>query len=405
MRGCPHGAERTTRRGETIEAGVSEMTEKLLPGCATCSARGPHRRQRPALVDMDTGWRAGRGPLLRGSAAYRYLPLRHEREGCLRRAPGRSTTPCTSFAAPDPSRLDHVVPESPSTTSTTPSRRCSRGRRRMGGKSLQLPVFPAELGLPDYYHEKLRPAAGRHPGDRQCRSAATSASTPMLEDLQKAKRKSATYNAGRRCGQHAVDRPEARVRPSASGSPPACSSASPISSSCSFEPGAWAWNRPGGSTSPTTSSARQGYRGGRTSRELPSFYFHRQGCTPRSSTRDRRPCNPSWCANRLGTGKTSCGSSDYPHPVSSWPHSPQESSTRCSRVCPRADRTLMVSENAKRVWEPVTGGAQSVAMGISHHQPGDGRDGQDVRGAGRRARSMTLPVSLVPRVLRSAPTG
>ena len=35
-----------------------------------------------------------------------------------------------------------------------------------GCKSLQLPVFPAELGLPDYWEHPLRPAVGRDPGRR-----------------------------------------------------------------------------------------------------------------------------------------------------------------------------------------------------------------------------------------------
>ena len=36
----------------------------------------------------------------------------------------------------------------------------------VGCKSLQLPVFPAELGLPDYWDSALRPAVGRDPGCR-----------------------------------------------------------------------------------------------------------------------------------------------------------------------------------------------------------------------------------------------
>ena len=61
-----------------------------------------------------------------------------------------------------------------------------RGRsasRRSACKSLQLPVFPTELGLPDYFDERYDPLWARDPGDRAARSAATSASTPNLDDL------------------------------------------------------------------------------------------------------------------------------------------------------------------------------------------------------------------------------
>jgi predicted TIM-barrel fold metal-dependent hydrolase len=42
-------------------------------------------------------------------------------------------------------------------------------------------------------------------------------------------------------------------------------------------------------------------------------------------------------------------SSDYPHPVSSWPHSRTIVEEQFAGV-PAAERELMVSGNAKRVW-------------------------------------------------------
>ena len=48
----------------------------------------------------------------------------------------------------------------------------------LGGKSLQLPVFPAELGFARLLRRALRPAVVARSRRPTCRSAATSASTP-----------------------------------------------------------------------------------------------------------------------------------------------------------------------------------------------------------------------------------
>ena len=42
-------------------------------------------------------------------------------------------------------------------------------------------------------------------------------------------------------------------------------------------------------------------------------------------------------------------SSDYPHPVTSWPHSRQVVDEQF-RAVPADERKLILSENAKRVW-------------------------------------------------------
>ena len=36
----------------------------------------------------------------------------------------------------------------------------------LGARSVHLPNFPSEIGLPDYHEPRLRPAVGRAPGDR-----------------------------------------------------------------------------------------------------------------------------------------------------------------------------------------------------------------------------------------------
>ena len=43
-------------------------------------------------------------------------------------------------------------------------------------------------------------------------------------------------------------------------------------------------------------------------------------------------------------------SSDYPHPVSSWPEFPEDRQRSASPALPEDERELIMSGNAKRVW-------------------------------------------------------
>ena len=90
---------------------------------------------------------------------------------------------------------------------------------------------------------------------------------------------------------------------------------------------------------------RQGYEAPRI-KELPSFYFHRQVHATFIDETDA--VQSELVRNRLGVNNI-MWSSDYPHPVSSWPNSRKIVDEVFEGVS-EADRKLMVSENAKRVW-------------------------------------------------------
>ncbi len=105
--------------------------------------------------------RRRRGDLLRGLR----LPL-HRRHARRRRA----EHPRVQRRA---RRVRRQRPEAPGGQLPDPDRRhrrrSGRGpprRRHWAAKSLQLPVFPTEIGMPDYFDEPLRPAVGGDPGDR-----------------------------------------------------------------------------------------------------------------------------------------------------------------------------------------------------------------------------------------------
>jgi predicted TIM-barrel fold metal-dependent hydrolase len=78
--------------------------------------------------------------------------------------------------------------------------------------------------------------------------------------------------------------------------------------------------------------------------ELPSHYFHRNVfltfIDEPNALRDAR--------ERLGVGNI-MWSSDYPHPVSSWPHSHKVVDEMFNGIDP-TERELIVSGNAARVW-------------------------------------------------------
>ena len=224
---------------------------------------GPSRLLRAARAAERHGHRRRRhrGPLLRGQRVP--LPLPDEgRHGRRRRA--RSTTRCIDFASADPKRLVVIVPGADPRHRLRGRARCERVADA-GGKSLQLPVFPAELGLPDYFDERYDPLWDAIP-ETACRSAATSASTPRSTSSPTATPRRASRGRCRACRCR-------RARRSACGCSAACSSASPTSRSCSSSPGsAWvAWYL----AFIDDMVLRQGYEFPVLDGELPSFYYHR----------------------------------------------------------------------------------------------------------------------------------
>ena len=105
--------------------------------------------------------RRGVGELLRGQLVP--VPLPHRATGGGRRRV-RSTTTLGDFAAADPKRLivSYQIPIHDIEAAVAEVQWAAS----VGCKSLQLPVYPAELGVPDYWDERYDPLFGRHPGDR-----------------------------------------------------------------------------------------------------------------------------------------------------------------------------------------------------------------------------------------------
>jgi predicted TIM-barrel fold metal-dependent hydrolase len=89
---------------------------------------------------------------------------------------------------------------------------------------------------------------------------------------------------------------------------------------------------------------RQGYEFPVLEGELPSFYYHRN----MAMTFIDEPDPIKHLLPRLGVENV-MWSSDYPHPVSTWPKS-ESIVAELFADTPPADRDLMVSGNARRIW-------------------------------------------------------
>ena len=80
--------------------------------------------------------------------------------------------------------------------------------------------------------------------------------------------------------------------------------------------------------------------------ELPSFYFHRNVAV--TFIEDSDVLQSERFRYRIGV-ENIMWSSDYPHPVSSWPNSRNIVDEQFAGL-PARERELMVSGNAKRIW-------------------------------------------------------
>jgi predicted TIM-barrel fold metal-dependent hydrolase len=78
--------------------------------------------------------------------------------------------------------------------------------------------------------------------------------------------------------------------------------------------------------------------------ELPSFYFHQNV----HLTFIEEDFSLELLRDRIGV-ENILWSSDYPHPVTSWPHSRQVVAKQF-RSIPPDERQLILSGNARRVW-------------------------------------------------------
>jgi predicted TIM-barrel fold metal-dependent hydrolase len=261
-------------------------------------------------------------------SAYRYLYMLEEGSDEATRA---FNDTLFQFASVDPSRLivnfqipindiDHAVAE------------VSRVAG-MGGKSLQLPVFPREVGMPDYhdpYYDRLWAAIQEtdlpvcfHIGlNTAVDDIARRDPTPRLGLTVPCIPPTTTEALGMWLLTGVLERfPDLKL--------------------VFVEPGlGWvAWYL----YFVDDMVQWQGYEYPEL-KELPSFYYARNI----HLTFIKEPDAIDHLRHRLGT-KNLLWSTDYPHPVTSWPRSQEVIEEQFRSVTP-GDRTLMLCGNAERVW-------------------------------------------------------
>ncbi len=202
-----------------------------------------------------------------------------------------------------------------------------------GGRSLQLPVFPAEFGLPDYYDERY---------DRLF-SAIEETALPVcchiglntsLDDLS---RRDPTPQKGVMVAMTPLTTGEAFGMWILTGA----LARHPRLKLVFVEPGlAWvAW----WIHVVDDMVLRQGYEFPGLS-ELPSHYFHQNV----HLTFIEEDFSLELLRDRIGVSNI-MWSSDYPHPVTSWPKSRQVVEKQFHSI-PADERELILRGNAKRVW-------------------------------------------------------
>jgi predicted TIM-barrel fold metal-dependent hydrolase len=202
-----------------------------------------------------------------------------------------------------------------------------------GGKSLQLPVFPNELGLPDYYDERYDPlwAAIQDTGLPICCHIGLNTN---LDDLV---RRDPTPQKGVMVPMTALSTGEAFGMWIITGT----LARFPDLKLVFVEPGlGWvAWYL----ATVDDMVKRQGYRFDHLT-ELPSYYFHRNIAL----TYIDEPDAIQLLRHRIGVDNI-MWSSDYPHPVTSWPDS-RKLIDRSFRGVPDDERDAILCGNAARVW-------------------------------------------------------
>jgi uncharacterized protein len=202
-----------------------------------------------------------------------------------------------------------------------------------GGKSLQLPVFPPEFGLPDYYDERYDRLFStiEETGLPVCCHIGLNTS---LDDLS---RRDPTPQKGVMVAMTPLTTGEAFGMWILTG----VLARHPRLKLVFVEPGlAWvAWWL----HVVDDMVLRQGYEFPGLM-ELPSFYFHQNV----HLTFIEEDFSLDLLRDRIGV-QNIMWSSDYPHPVTSWPRSRQVVETQFHSI-PPDERELILSGNAKRVW-------------------------------------------------------
>jgi predicted TIM-barrel fold metal-dependent hydrolase len=235
------------------------------------------------------------------------------------------------FASVDPKRLvlSYQIPIHDVDVAVAEVQRVAEA----GGKSLQLPVFPNELGLPDYYTERYDPlwAAIQDTDLPICCHIGLNTGLEDLARRDPNPMKAVTHT------QTALSTGEALGFWMTGGT----LEKFPRLKVVFVEP-ALGWI-PFYLHSMDDKLERRGYEFPHIT-EKPSFYFHRNIFV----TFIDEPDPVQLLRHRIGV-ENMMWSSDYPHPVSSWPRS-KELIERSMADIPEAERDLILSGNAARVW-------------------------------------------------------
>ena len=203
----------------------------------------------------------------------------------------------------------------------------------LGAKSLQLPVFPNELGFPEYFDSRYDPLWSTIQ-DLDLPVCCHIGLNTQLEDLA---RRDPTPQRGVMVPMTAFCTAEAFGMWMLSGALERFSKLKLVF----VEPGlGWvAWYL----YIIDDMNTRQSYEFPAIS-ELPSFYFHRNI----HLTYIDEPDSIQLLRHKIGVHNI-MWSSDYPHPVSSWPNSRALVENQFVGI-PEDERELIVSGNAARVW-------------------------------------------------------
>lgn len=237
----------------------------------------------------------------------------------------------TRFAAPDPRRLvvSYQIPVHDIAAGVAEVQRVAS----IGGKSLQIPLFPNELGLPDYYDERYEPlwAAVQETGLPMCCHIGINTN---LDDLT---RRDPTPQKGIMVTMTALSTAEALGMWIL----PGVLEKFPELKLVFVEPGiGWiAYYL----DLIDDMVLRQGYVYENLT-ELPSFYFRRNMWT----TYIDEPDSISLLRHKVGVDNI-MWSTDFPHPVTSWPDS-QDLIARSFDGVPDDERRKLLCDNAVRVW-------------------------------------------------------
>jgi predicted TIM-barrel fold metal-dependent hydrolase len=261
-------------------------------------------------------------------SAFRYI--RNMREG-IAEATRAFNDVLTEFASADPRRLivNYQIPINDIPTAIAEVQRVAAD----GAKALQIPVFPTEIGQPDYYDERYAPlwdAIGEVGLPLACHIGVNT----NLDDLT---RRDPTAYKGVMVPMAALSTAEAFGMWILGG----VLERHPDLQLVFVEPGlGWiAWYL----DIIDDMVLRQGYSFEHIS-DLPSTYFHRNIAV----TFIDEPDALTLLRHKVGVDNM-LWSTDFPHPVTSWPDS-QDLIERAFADIPADDKRKIICDNAARIW-------------------------------------------------------